>query len=183
MIQKPFGSFHSKSHSSLRDIFSTEDLVQIRNASATVPNRDQQHSLSAVFNFEIDGSAACILKGIPYNFRYRRRNTSLRLYVKLECSGDGACSLPGEHYVVLVANVHLEEFHSHDIASERFLATSTVASSRSRVKSRYNIPAISRGCLLQIPGYAFRSQLDLSPSEYITKILFAFHGNVNSWIL
>ena len=108
MIQKPLGSDHPNAHSGFRDVLPSQNLIQIRDTPSLIPDRNEQHFVCAVFNFEIDGSAAGILKCVPYDFRYRRRKSGLCLDIELECGGDRAGTLSSQHYIVLVLHFHRE---------------------------------------------------------------------------
>ena len=116
------------------------------------------NNCGAVLAFEqiLDLAAAGVVEGIARDLGNRGRDAGLILRVEAEQPGDLAGALARGDRIVLVADADREDGDNGSCLYAAF-ATTTVASSLPRVKSRYSTPAIRAGIAQRQAGIVFQT--------------------------
>src|SRR5262245_52124057 len=111
---------------------------------------------------EIDAAAAGVLETVAGDFRNGGGHAGLVLGVETEQAGDLTGALARQDHVLLQSYFQAQELvHGCGLPVSR--ATTTVTSSRSRLKSRRSTPAIRATSRPSRPGYRLRSHREARP--------------------
>src|SRR5512146_360785 len=151
------------------NVFSIQNVLHVANAGSVIADaNDEALRLSLIsLDAEAGAAAAGVFVGVARQLGYRRSHPRLVLCIESQELGNLSRPLTGEYHVVLVSDLEREQrghgaLHSQSCGLRR---TSTVASSRARVKSRKSVPATRAGWCMASPGYASRRQRLMMPSE------------------
>jgi len=134
LVHQSPGSDDAETHAGRGAIGAVEDVGEPGDARALIGNDDlEQLRGRAAFYPELHLSSARIAEGVARDLRHRGGDPRLVLSIEAEEAGELPGPLPGEDDVVLELQRHRDHALAHAAA---VLATTTVASSRPRLKSR-----------------------------------------------
>ncbi len=142
-VHQPPGTEQPDAHAGGRFIPPIEDLLEIRDAGSGIGNRHFQELRISQPDRELHFAVAGVAEGVAGNLRGCGRHADLVLVVQTELRGNFPGSLPCLDDIALGAQSKVENRNRrHGYAA---FTTTTLASSRSRRKSRIRVPPITAG--------------------------------------
>src|SRR5262249_2939556 len=148
---------HAHAHAGRGGVAAVEDGLEVLDAGPPVADADEEGGRGLPVEEELDLAAAGVLEGVAGDLGDGGGDAGLGLGRGAEQARQLAGALPGQHHVVLQADLLGQERLAHGRAPLGARATSTVTSSRPLWKSRYSTPATRAGSRPASPGYAPRS--------------------------
>src|SRR3569833_3626293 len=153
LIHQAARTEYAQSHACGRLEFAGQDERQILDAGAFVVDADDQNLwLGFAFNGEYDRAVRRIVINIARQFGHGCGDARLVLRAEPAQRSDLSCALARRNDINLGMNSHTDDSKRHVHYSVCWRTTSTVESSRRRLKSRYRTAAISAGWQLTKPG-------------------------------
>ncbi len=134
-VHQPFRADNAEPHTGLRLVAAFEDSGQVGDTRAAIDDfHHEQLGLGAAFHQKLDPAAVRVVERVAGNLGNSGRDARLILRVESQQPGDLTRALTRVDRIVLLTNLSGKDRKAH--CTYAALATSTVASSRPREKSR-----------------------------------------------
>ncbi len=192
-VHQAAGADDTEPHACLGAVAALKDAGKVGDAAAGIDHADDERlGRGGAFHGEFDAPAVAVIVGVACNFGDGGGNFGLLMYVKAQVGSDLPGALTGGYHIGFEHDTGAENRYGGGggtIAARMVLghwrfsrpggvnrATTTVASSVPRWKSRNNTAAIMLGWQRRSPGYLSNDQCVANPSEWRIKMESALQG-------